>query len=106
MSSQDKNLPYEILTLSDFGFKYCSVKWKINSWDSSLPEKLNTTTLGTGGTSSMGDTFEKSTITCSSLDRNKGLTLVQAKLALPVLAKKTNNLIEKLEYCFNIKRKS
>ena len=25
MSSQDKNLPYEILTLSHFGFKYCSV---------------------------------------------------------------------------------
>ena len=27
MSSQDKNLPYEILTLSHFGFKYCSVHW-------------------------------------------------------------------------------
>ena len=27
MSSQDKNLPYEILTLSHFGFKYCSVPW-------------------------------------------------------------------------------
>ena len=26
MSSQDKNLPYEILTLSHFGFKYCSVQ--------------------------------------------------------------------------------
>ena len=25
MSSQDKNLPYEILTLSHFGFSYCSV---------------------------------------------------------------------------------
>ena len=25
MSSQDKNLPYEILTVSHFGFKYCSV---------------------------------------------------------------------------------
>ena len=25
MSSQDKNLPYEILTLSHLGFKYCSV---------------------------------------------------------------------------------
>ena len=25
MSSRDKNLPYEILTLSHFGFKYCSV---------------------------------------------------------------------------------
>ena len=25
MSSQDKNSPYEILTLSHFGFKYCSV---------------------------------------------------------------------------------
>ena len=24
MSSRDKNLPYEILTLSHFGFKYCS----------------------------------------------------------------------------------
>ena len=28
MSSQDKNLPYEILTLSHLGFKYCSVKWR------------------------------------------------------------------------------
>ena len=27
MSSQDKNLPYEILTLSHLGFKYCSVRW-------------------------------------------------------------------------------
>ena len=26
MSSRDKNLPYEILTLSHFGFKYCSVR--------------------------------------------------------------------------------
>ena len=26
MSSQDKNLPYEILTLSHSGFKYCSVR--------------------------------------------------------------------------------
>ena len=26
MSSEDKNLPYEILTLSHFGFKYCSVQ--------------------------------------------------------------------------------
>ena len=25
MSSQDKNLPYEILTLSHLGFKFCSV---------------------------------------------------------------------------------
>jgi hypothetical protein len=25
VSSQDKNLPYEILTLSHLGFKYCSV---------------------------------------------------------------------------------
>ena len=25
MSSQDKNLPYEILMLSHFGFKYCTV---------------------------------------------------------------------------------
>ena len=27
MSSRDKNLPYEILTLSHFGFRYCSVEW-------------------------------------------------------------------------------
>ena len=79
---------------------------EIYSRDSSLPEKLNTSTLGTGGTSSAGDTFEKSTITFSSLDRNKGLTLVQAKLALPVLATKTKYLKEKLEYCFNLERKS
>jgi hypothetical protein len=26
VSSQDKNLPYEILMLSHFGFKYCSVQ--------------------------------------------------------------------------------
>ena len=33
MSSQDKNLPYEILTLSHFGFKYCSVKcWITWPW--------------------------------------------------------------------------
>jgi hypothetical protein len=28
VSSQDKNLPYEILTLSHFGFKYSSVQWR------------------------------------------------------------------------------
>ena len=28
MSSRDKNLPYEILMLSHFGFKYCSVDWE------------------------------------------------------------------------------
>ena len=30
MSSRDKNLPYEILTLSHFGFKYCSVQYRIH----------------------------------------------------------------------------
>ena len=30
VSSQDKNLPYAILTLSHFGFKYCSVRRKKN----------------------------------------------------------------------------
>ena len=82
-------------TLPQNGEKIFPGKWEINSWDSSLPEKLNTSTLGTGGTSSAGDTFEKSTITFSSLDRNKGLTLVQAKLALPVLATKTKYLKNK-----------
>ena len=31
MSRQDKNLPYEILTLSHFGFKYCRVEQQENS---------------------------------------------------------------------------
>ena len=37
MSSRDKNLPYEILMLSHFGFKYCSVMWG-NFWVSCDPQ--------------------------------------------------------------------
>ena len=41
MSSQDKNLSYEILTLSHFGFKYCSVPCseKRRPSDKDLPVK-------------------------------------------------------------------
>ena len=37
VSSRDKNLPCEILPLSHFGFKYCSVKWS-NFWVSCDPQ--------------------------------------------------------------------
>ena len=40
MSSQDKNLPYEILTLSHFGFKYCSVKCTIACYKEFKRSKL------------------------------------------------------------------
>ena len=41
MSSRDKNLPSEILTLSHFGFKYCSVDGEDSTSNDGNPKNEN-----------------------------------------------------------------